>query len=173
MAECPTCSSETREGAAFCSNCGTGLRPAASPGGGAATGVRAAAGAEGVAPPGGAAGNSPARLQLKRAGNVTGEEFALGQRSVLGRFDPETGPVDVDLGQLPEASYVSRLHAEIWRGEDGRWMVKDLGSRNGTFVRSTAESQFRRAGEEAALQDGDEVGFGNARFEFRVAEPAA
>jgi pSer/pThr/pTyr-binding forkhead associated (FHA) protein len=112
-----------------------------------------------------------ARLTLKRSGVVTKETFDLGERVVIGRFDQETGPVDVDLGPLPEAQYVSRQHAEIWRDETGGWHVKDLESSNGTFVRSKGQPKFERAATELPLADGDEVALGNARFAFSTTTP--
>jgi pSer/pThr/pTyr-binding forkhead associated (FHA) protein len=87
---------------------------------------------------------------------------------VIGRFDPETGPVDVDLGPLPEAVYISRHHAEIWPDESGQWFVKDLGSGNATFVCVAGERQFKKTTGEHPINDRDEVAFGNARFEFRA-----
>ena len=87
---------------------------------------------------------------------------------VLGRFDSETGPVDVDLASMPEAMYVSRRHAELWKSADGSWFIKDLGSHNGTFVRSGEKPQFQRVSGEQLLSDGDEIALGNARFEFRT-----
>ncbi len=109
-----------------------------------------------------------ARITLRRGGTTTSEVFALGSRAVLGRFDPETGPVDVDLAQLPEAVYVSRRHAEIWQDVTGTWLIKDLGSANGTFVREADAARFRKVGDEQPVADGYEIGLGNARFEFRV-----
>jgi len=97
------------------------------------------------------------------------EVYSLGSGpSVLGRFDPETGPVDVDLGPLPEAVYVSRHHAEIWRDASGEWLIKDLGSGNGTFVCDAGQRQFRKVSGDQPIKDGDEIALGNARFEFRV-----
>lgn len=110
-----------------------------------------------------------ARLTLRRAGTLTDQVFPLGDRGTIGRFDVETGPVDVDMGQLPEGTYLSRHHAEIWRDGNGAWFVKDLGSQNGTFVRSATSSQFQRVSQEQGINDGDEIAFGNARFEFRLA----
>jgi hypothetical protein len=55
---------------------------------------------------------------------------------------------------------VSRRHAEL-RNEDGRWIVTDLGSTNGVKVNG------RRA-ESAALEPGDELQFGLARFRFEL-----
>jgi len=111
-----------------------------------------------------------ARITLRRGGTITSEVFQLGERAVLGRFDPETGPVDVDLAQLPEAVYVSRRHAEIWRDITGAWLIKDLGSANGTFVRAAEAPRFERVGDEQAVADGYEIGLGNARFEFHTTQ---
>ena len=107
-----------------------------------------------------------AKLVLKRGGAPTGDVFSIGQSATVGRFDPESGPVDVDMAQLPESVYISRHHAEI-NLRDGQWMVKDLGSRNGTFVKNA--SGFSRVTEETPVTNGDEIAFGNARFEFQIA----
>ena len=118
-------------------------------------------------------GGSPAsatqpRLRIRRFGALTGEEIPLqGDRLMVGRFDPETGPVDLDLSALPEAEHISRHHGELYRESDGRWMVRDLGSTNGVFVKSQADPTFGpRITEPRPLQNGDEVAFGNARFVF-------
>lgn len=107
-----------------------------------------------------------ATLTLKRGGSLTEEKFVIGALASIGRFDPESGPVDVDMANLPEASYVSRHHAEIHCSENV-WQIKDLGSRNGTFVRAASGGAFARVQGEHALHDGDEISLGNARFEFR------
>lgn len=105
-----------------------------------------------------------------RYGAPTGEEIPLmGQRLVVGRFDPETGPVDIDLSEAAEAGHISRQHGELYREADGRWMVRDLGSTNGVFVKSGGEASFGpRLTSPRALSDGDEVAFGNARFVFKT-----
>jgi pSer/pThr/pTyr-binding forkhead associated (FHA) protein len=88
---------------------------------------------------------------------------------VVGRFDPETGPVDVDLSEAVEAGHISRQHGELYREADGSWMVRDLGSTNGVFVKSGADASFGpRITTPRALKDGDEVAFGNARFVFKT-----
>jgi pSer/pThr/pTyr-binding forkhead associated (FHA) protein len=104
-----------------------------------------------------------------RYGAPTGQEIPLfGQRLVVGRFDPETGPVDIDLSESAESGHISRQHGELYRGPDGSWMVRDLGSTNGVFVRSGEGSSFGpRIAAPQALKDGDEVAFGNARFIFK------
>ena len=105
-----------------------------------------------------------ATLTLVRAGIVTASAFSLAAPAVIGRFDSESGPVDIDLGQLPEAIYVSRHHAEI-RHESGGWTLKDLGSRNGTFIRGS--HGFARVTGETPLENGAEIALGNARFLFQ------
>lgn len=104
-----------------------------------------------------------AKLVLKRGGAETDIEFPLNPPAIAGRFDPSVGPIDIDLGSLPEGSYVSRKHAKF-TFEDGVWKVTDLGSSNGTFV---LNDDFERV-ETADLHDGQEVALGNARFVFHV-----
>lgn len=104
------------------------------------------------------------QLELIRGGEPTGERFPVSARTVVGRFDPAVGPIDVDLGPLPEGVYVSRKHAEVYF-EDGKWFVRDLGSSNGTFVLADS-GDFERIADSVELHDGQQVAFGNARFIF-------
>lgn len=171
MPQCPTCGGGVSEEADVCPNCGMDLKsspvsvpevvPVPLP-------VPPDVPEVTPLPPSTAPGGGLAQLTLKRSGALTSETFPVGENVVLGRFDPDTGPVDVDLGPLPEAAYVSRHHAQIWRDESGQWFIKDLGARNGTFVRSPGQLQFQRVTDEYPIQDGDEIALGNARFEFRI-----
>jgi pSer/pThr/pTyr-binding forkhead associated (FHA) protein len=104
-----------------------------------------------------------ARLIVKRSGTETDETFMVNPPATIGRFDPAVGPIDVDLGPLPEGVYVSRKHAKIVN-EDGVWKLVDLGSSNGTFV---LRDDFERV-DEAELADGTEFALGNARFVFKL-----
>lgn len=63
---------------------------------------------------------------------------------------------------------VSSLHAEL-RWEGARWIIQDLGSRNGTFVDGTRLA----AGEQAELRRGTNLAFGDVEDRFTVldAEP--
>jgi hypothetical protein len=61
---------------------------------------------------------------------------------------------------------VSRRHAEL-RREDGRWLLRDLGSRNGTRVNGV------RLLDEAEVCPGDRVSFGDARFRLGEAPRSA
>lgn len=110
---------------------------------------------------------SMARLTLLRAGEPTSEVFPVGNGNIVGRFDTEKGPVDVDLARLPEAEYISRHHAQFVRGTDNAWVIRDLQSINGVFLcRSGGDSE--KVNGEASLADGDVIALGNAKFEFRV-----
>ena len=103
-----------------------------------------------------------------RFGAPTGDEIPLfGERLTIGRFDPETGPVDVDLSELDTGGHVSRQHGELYREGDG-WMVRDLGSTNGIFVKGSGAPFGPRITAPRALADGDEVAFGNVRFVFKT-----
>jgi hypothetical protein len=110
-----------------------------------------------------------ARLVAIRFGAPSGDEIPLlGQRLVVGRFDPETGPVDIDLSSTAESGHISRQHAELYQ-EDGRWIVRDLGSTNGVFVKGSGDTSFGpRISAPRPLSEGDEVAFGNSRFVFRT-----
>jgi hypothetical protein len=169
MAQCSTCGSTVPESAAVCPDCGMELKPGSAP---------AAVAPSGAAPTATTATPSPrapsstdgARLTLRRGGALSQEAFSIGSGpAIIGRFDPETGPVDIDIGPLPEAVYISRNHAEIWCDGSGQWFVKDLSSGNGTFVCAAGERRFVKTTGEHAIKDGDEIALGNARFEFRVA----
>lgn len=104
------------------------------------------------------------RLILKRGGAESEEVFPFSCPAVVGRFDPSVGPIDIDLGSIPEGSYVSRRHAQITE-EDGVFTIEDLGSSNGTYVLA---DDFEKV-DSAPIEDGNEVAFGNARFIFRIA----
>lgn len=104
-------------------------------------------------------------LVLKRGGAETEEVFLFSPPAVIGRFDPTVGPIDVDLGSIPEGAYVSRKHARI-ENRDGEWFLSDLESANGTW--KLGEKDFDRIDGEVTLADGDEIALGNARFVFRT-----
>ena len=102
-------------------------------------------------------------LVVKRNGTETTEIFTVNNPCVIGRFDPSVGPIDIDLGNLPEGVYVSRKHAKITQ-EDGQWKIHDLGSSNGTFVLA---DDFEKV-TIADLADGAEIALDNARFVFHL-----
>lgn len=104
-----------------------------------------------------------ARLVLKRGGKETDIVFPFDPPATIGRFDPSVGPIDIDLGALEEASFVSRKHAKIVLEEDV-YRIQDLGSSNGTFV---LKDDFHRV-EDEVIKDGDTIALGNAQFVFHA-----
>lgn len=108
-------------------------------------------------------GSGHPTLVVKRNGTETTEVFTVNNPCVIGRFDPSVGPIDIDLGNLPEGVYVSRKHAKITQ-EDGIWKIHDLGSSNGTFILA---NDFEKV-TIADLVDGTEIALGNARFVFHL-----
>src|SRR5947208_2169534 len=67
----------------------------------------------------------PAAVVLATGRDGQTREFPIGgARAVVGRV----GGVEIRLDDVS----VSRRHAELVRGPDGRWRVHDLGSHNGT-----------------------------------------
>jgi hypothetical protein len=80
-----------------------------------------------------------------------GKEYALGDRSVIGRLQGS----EVEI-QDPGAS---RRHAEI-RRDGADFVVVDLGSTNGTLVNDQPVA-------EATLEDGDRITIGRTILEFR------
>lgn len=62
-----------------------------------------------------------------------------------------------------EGDGISRYHAEVvW--EEGKWVLKDLGSRNGVFV-GGARADLHE------LQDGDELQIGTVKLRFEAIRP--
>jgi pSer/pThr/pTyr-binding forkhead associated (FHA) protein len=133
----------------------------------AAPAVAAAAVAVPTTPAAGGAPVNP-RLVPRQFGALGSTSFPLnGARLSVGRFDPSTGPVDIDLSGLPGDSHVSRRHGELFF-ENNRWMVRDLGSTNGIYIKRASDSQFGpRLQAPAELQNGDEIAFGNVMFVYQ------
>ena len=90
------------------------------------------------------------------SGTCEGSEFLLsGNRTIVGR-DPD---VDVRLDDVS----VSRRHAAIIES-GGRYYLRDLESRNGTYLRGVLQSA------EQPLVDGDRFRVGSSDFVFRLRE---
>ena len=84
------------------------------------------------------------------------------------RIDLRTLPVTIGKAQayadvILDDPSVSRLHARIYRGEDGAVEIKDLGSTNGTFINGIRIPP----NEKSTVQRGDEVKFGTLEYEYR------
>lgn len=72
---------------------------------------------------------APTKLVVTE-GSLTGTTVTLqGQTITLGRAHDSTIVLDDD--------YASSRHARIYPDRDGRWIVEDLGSTNGTYLDRT------------------------------------
>lgn len=174
MISCPTCGEKLSDTAFICSSCGMEIKQAEKPTAEVGSPSPESSEQPETAPttvpePLVKPGQAKAYIALKRGGVTTGDVFYIGMDITIGRFDTETGPVDVDLASIPESTYISRNHAKIHCDTTGQWFLTDLGSNNGTFI-WTEENKPKRiqAGEPVIIKDGDEIAFGNARFEFHV-----
>ncbi|MBD2145698.1 FHA domain-containing protein [Sphaerospermopsis sp. FACHB-1194] len=95
-------------------------------------------------------------------------EFLIENNAIVGIFDPDVGPVDIDLETFFGGETVSRNHGEIYH-ELGTWKVKDLGSTNGIFIKSQGQTRFSsRITIPTPLNSGDEIAFGKVRFLFQT-----
>ena len=145
---CPECGFQNPEAANYCARCGAYLRRDEQ--GETTLSLDPEEVAAEVA-----AGHAPRMpaLVVRAGGGRAGETF-------------ETGGLRTLIGRSPECHVflddvtVSRRHAEIVR-EDDRYVIRDLGSLNGTFVN-------RRRIESAELSADDEVQIGKYRLTFLV-----
>ena len=140
------------------------LRQSASPAAAPAA-VRVGGGA--AAPPAAAAAGAtgPTRGKRKSKGAVhelvvaepadrRGTRFALADELTIGRA---AGCAI----SMPGDTYVSSLHARVFRSPEGSVRIEDLGSTNGTFVNRTKVTG------PVALGAGDRLQIGNTVFEVR------
>lgn len=106
---------------------------------------------------------------VSRLPNAPVIEFLLDSPSCLvGRFDPDSGPVEVDLEGFLGDETISRNHAEIYQ-EGGNWKIKDLGSTNGVFIKRAGENRYgARITSPQSIFPGDEVAIAKIRFLFQV-----
>ena len=108
-----------------------------------------------------------ARLISQQAGTPVPEFSLNGSNAIIGRFDPDTGPVEVDLEGFPGEDTISRHHAEI-RQEGGQWKIMDLGSTNGVFIKRNGQTRFSaRITKSETLNPGDEIAIAKIRFQFQ------
>jgi pSer/pThr/pTyr-binding forkhead associated (FHA) protein len=86
-------------------------------------------------------------------GKERGKIMRVDADLLLGRQAPD------EEGKLGGDARISRRHARVWRGQDGRLSVEDLGSANGTFVNDERIDAAR------VLEPGDLVRVGSTVLE--------
>ena len=107
-----------------------------------------------------------AKLIPKQSGSPVAE-FTLDGNAIVGVFDPDMGPVDIDLEAFMGGETVSRNHAEIYQS-NGTWLIKDLGSTNGIFIKPVGQTRYgARITTPETLNPGDEIAFGKVRLVFQ------
>jgi pSer/pThr/pTyr-binding forkhead associated (FHA) protein len=106
-----------------------------------------------------------AKLVIER-GKSVGKQFLLSStESHIGRWDADGGVFpDVDLDSDDPEAKVSRRHARIMYS-DGKYLLEDLGSTNGTFVN---RGKRLSPGTRQQLNDGDEIIVGKTFLRFHV-----
>jgi len=163
MINCSACGyDQNPDNAEFCGACGSELQTLAAP----VIPVLAPTIIQAEIPPPPIPTTTTARLIAKQSGSPV-PEFTLESNAIVGVFDPDMGPVEVDLEAFFGGETVSRNHAEIYQ-EGGIWKVKDLGSTNGVFIKPLGQTRFgARITIPETLNLGDEVAFGKVRFLFQ------
>ena len=192
MITCERCKASNLDGGQYCDECGAPLRPNARPGSGPQTQTQGLAKDEAdgknghrvpsaVPQPEVAASKasasvnvSPSLISNEKAhaklvierGKSAGKQFLLsGAESQIGRWDADGGIFpDVDLDSDDPEAKVSRRHARITL-RDGKHMLEDLGSTNGTFVN---RGKRLAAGTRQPLSDGDEIIVGKTFLRFHL-----
>jgi pSer/pThr/pTyr-binding forkhead associated (FHA) protein len=161
MPFCTQCGHENPVDARFCANCGAALRGSGVPSDATSTisitGVEAMEGerGEGLSPADQAAVDAlpqDSALLIVQRGPDSGSRFLLDADVVTAGRHPDS---DIFLDDVT----VSRRHAEFRRVDGGKFLVRDVGSLNGTYVN-------RERIDEATLSGGDEVQIGKYRLVF-------
>jgi len=99
---------------------------------------------------------------IVRRGPDSGARARIGDELLIGRSARLGSGLHANFLSLSDAE-ISRRHVRIFR-EGDRYFVEDLGSTNGTLMRG----RFIRPGQILALEDGDEIFFGNSQAVFRL-----
>lgn len=106
--------------------------------------------------------NAALKAHLRGSSDMAGRAFDLDrEKAIVGRDSTAELFIDDDS--------VSRRHAELRMEAGAIWVVRDLGSSNGTFV----GGQRLKAGLDARLQAGDKVRFGETHWVFAHGSAAA
>ncbi len=175
---CPNCQFDNLDSAEFCEACGSELGgvatspfptpfppPPSTPYPEPTSEPSVTPSSPTLVTPGSAA--TTARLICKQSGAPTSEFQLDGGNLIIGKFDPDQGPVDIDLEGFPGDETISRNHAEIYT-EGGLWKIKDLGSTNGIFMKPFGQNRFgARITVPEILNSGDEISIAKIRFLFQ------
>lgn len=170
MPFCTQCGHENPDDARFCSACGAALRPS---GGGVPP-----AEATSTLPLGAEVTEPDWMEELTPADLAAVEALPPGSALLVVRRGPNAGSrflLDADAttaGRHPDSDIflddvtVSRRHAEFRRTPEGTFLVRDVGSLNGTYVN-------RERIDQTLLTNGDEVQIGKYRLRFYASQESS
>lgn len=108
-----------------------------------------------------------AKLIPKQVGAPIPEFVLDSDRAIAGKFDANTGPVEIDLSGFYGTENVSPQHAQIYL-EGGQWKIEDLGSTTGTFIKPFGGTGYQKITAPFSLNSGDEITIGNIRLLFQM-----
>ena len=108
------------------------------------------------------------KLIPKQIGAPIPEFIIDSNNAIIGKFNPEIGPVEIDLDGFYGNNTVSSTHAEIYF-ENNQWQIKDMGSNNGIYIKPTGKARFGyRINKPEILKSGDEIAIGKIRLLFLI-----
>lgn len=158
---CTNCGNPLMENALFCDRCGANVEIISSSSLMEGDAKRMNTGSRSVmGPP--LATRPLARTYLSLPNGIE-VDLQVGKRILIGRTDGKE-KVDLDLSPVDPELYSSRKHAEINVMMDV-FSLRDLGSRNGTYVNGKKLVPFK----DVVLKDGDALLFGKVSCTFRRA----
>lgn len=109
-----------------------------------------------------------AKLIPKQVGTPVPEFIIDSNNAIIGKFDPNIGPVEIDLDGFYGDETVSSTHAEIYF-ENNQWQIKDMGSTHGIYIKPTGKTRFGyRTNKPEILNSGDEIAIGKIRLLFLI-----
>ena len=112
--------------------------------------------------------SSIVKLIPKQIGAPIPEFIIDSNNAIIGKFNPEIGPVEIDLDGFYGDNTVSLTHAEIYF-KNNQWQIKDMGSTNGIYIKHIGKPRFGyRINKPEILNSGDEIAIGKIRLLFII-----
>jgi len=99
------------------------------------------------------------------SGPAAGKSFPLEGQVELGRDANSCGIVIND-------EQISRSHIRVFRNDDGKWVVRDLGSANGTYLVDKRGTSKKKLTADHVLSEGDVIEAGKSRLSFALSAQA-
>ncbi len=163
---CPYCGFPAESGDTFCGNCGTPLGNSGSSSAGNSYPNTDIYGDDRTEVLGADDSDATVLMDDYAASSACLEYFdnGLAQRIRLQKEITRIGSKDRDTDYVLPSRKVSKLHAQI-RREGDRYLLKDLGSTNGTYLNGSSERLS--SGQETGLHDGDKIRMADIELVFK------